>query len=153
MTKKINRRIINTHAEDDRMIIDNLTKGEFDMKKVIRLIALGLVLVMGLGMLASCGKTLSGKYSADVLGTGTALTFDGKNVKIAITVTLLGEVASVDATYEIKDDKISFDIADDEDVSNELAKQVLKAFEAPMAFEDGGDYIKINGVKYNKADK
>ena len=63
------------------------------MKKVIRLIALCLVLVMGMGLLASCGKTLSGKYSADVLGTGTALTFNGKNVKVAFTVTLLRTIS------------------------------------------------------------
>ena len=75
------------------------------MKKAIRLIALCLVLVMGMGLLASCGKTLSGKYSADIFGTGTTLTFSGKNVKVAVTV-LSQEVASVDATYEIKDDKI-----------------------------------------------
>jgi hypothetical protein len=63
--------------------------------------------------------------------------FDGSDVKIAITVTLIGEVASVDAKYEIKDDKISFDFADEDKVTNELAKKVLKSLETPVSFEEG----------------
>jgi hypothetical protein len=93
---------------------------------------------------------LSGKYSADLFGTGTTMTFDGSNVKIAITVTLLGEVASMDAKYEIKDDKISFDIADEEEVTNDLAKKVIASLEQPVSFEEGEDYIKIGDVKYTK---
>lgn len=121
------------------------------MKKTIRIVAIAMVAVMLCLCLASCGKKLSGKYSADVFGTGTTMTFDGSNVKIAITVPVFGEVASVDAKYEIKDDKISFDIADEESVSNDLAKNVIKSLETPVAFEEGENYIKINGVKYTKA--
>ena len=122
------------------------------MKRSVRILALCLVAVMICLTFASCGKKLSGKYSADVLGTGTTMTFDGKDVKIAFTVTLLGEVGSVDATYSIKDDKISFDFGDEEEVDNKLAKDVLKSLEEPVSFEEGEDYIKINGVKYNKVE-
>lgn len=122
------------------------------MKKSVRILAVVMVALMLCLTLASCGKKLSGKYSADVLGTGTTMTFDGKNVKIAITVTLLGEVASLDATYKIEDDKISFDIADEEEVTNELAKKVIKSLETPVSFEEGEDYIKIADVKYEKKD-
>ena len=122
------------------------------MKKSVRILSVVMVALMICLTLASCGKTLSGKYSADILGTGTTMTFDGKDVKIAITVTLIGEVASVDATYKIKDDKISFDIADEEEVTNELAKKVIATLEEPVPFEEGEDYIKINGVKYEKKD-
>ena len=121
------------------------------MKKTIRIVAIAMVAVMLCLCLASCGKKLSGKYSSDVFGTGTTMTFDGSNVKIAITVTGLGEVASVDAKYEIKDGKISFDVADEESVNNDLAKNVIKSLETPVAFEEGENYIKINGVKYTKA--
>ena len=120
------------------------------MKKTLSLVLALAVLATICLTFASCGKKLSGKYSADFLGTGTTLAFDGSNVKIAITVTLLGEVASVDAKYEIEDDKISFDFADEEEVSNDLAKKVLKSLEEPVAFEEGEDYIKVNGVKYTK---
>ena len=120
------------------------------MKKSLRILALALVLVTVVAAFASCGKKLSGTYSAEIFGTGTKMTFDGKNVKIAITVTLLGEVASLDATYKIKDDKITFEIADEDEISNELAKKVVAELEKPAAFEEGDNYIKIGGVKYTK---
>jgi len=120
------------------------------MKKTTRIVAALLLIAVLCTSLASCGKKLSGKYSADFLGTGTTLTFDGKDVKIGITVTFLGEVASLDATYEIKNDKISFDIANDDEVTNETAKQVIAALEAPSAFEEGEDYIKIGDTTYRK---
>lgn len=123
------------------------------MKKSVRILAIVMVVLMLAMSLTACGKKLSGKYSADVLGTGTTMTFDGSDVKIAITVTLLGEVASVDATYEIKDDKISFDIADEEEITNDLAKKVIKSLEEPVDFEEGEDYIKIAGVKYTKVEE
>ncbi len=123
------------------------------MKKSIRIIAVVMVALMLCLSLASCGKKLSGKYSADIFGTGTTMTFDGSDVKIAITVTFIGEVASLDATYEIKDDKISFDIADEEKVTNDLAKKVIKSLEEPVSFEEGEDYIKINGVTYKAVEE
>ena len=123
-------------------------KRYYIMKKSIKILALTLAVVLLCASLAACGKKLSGKYSADVLGTGTTLTFDGSNVTIAITVTFVGEVASLNATYEIKDDKITFDIADEETVTNELAKKVVAAFEQPQAFAEGENTITIGGVTY-----
>ena len=121
------------------------------MKKITKILAVVMAVLMLCLALASCGKKLSGKYTADVLGTGVAMTFDGSDVKIAITVATV-EVASVDAKYEIKDDKISFDFADEEEVENALAKKVLESLEEPVSFEEGDDYIKIAGTKYKKAD-
>lgn len=121
------------------------------MKKSMRILSVVLAVLMLCLALASCGKKLSGKYSADVLGTGTTLAFDGSDVKIAITV-LGNEVASIDATYKIKDDKISFDVADEEKIENTLAKKVVASLEKEVAFEEGDDYIKIGDVKYEKVD-
>ena len=118
------------------------------MKKSIKLLALTLAVVLLCASLVACGKKLSGKYSADFLGTGTTLTFDGKNVAIGITVAFIGEVASLNATYEIKDDKITFDIADESTVTNALAKQVIAALEQPQAFSEGENTITIGGVTY-----
>ncbi|MBQ8140596.1 MAG: hypothetical protein IJ038_02750 [Clostridia bacterium] len=122
------------------------------MKKTIKVLALVMTALMLCMALASCAKKLSGKYSADILGTGTTLTFDGSDVKLGITVTLLGEVASVDGTYTIEDDKITFDFVDEENVENEKAKAVLADFTGTLDFEEGDDYIKIGGVKYEKVD-
>ena len=122
------------------------------MKRILSIVLAVAVLATMCLSLASCGKKLSGKYSADVFGTGTTMTFDGKNVKIGFTVTLLGEVASVDATYKIKGDTITFDFADEDEVTNNAAKKVIESLEEPVSFEEGKDYIKINGVKYEKVD-
>ncbi len=123
------------------------------MKKSVRILAVAMALLMVMVVLASCGKTLKGKYSADFLGTGTTMEFDGKNVRLAVTVTLIGEVAAIEGTYTIKDDKISFDFVDEDEITNEKAKAVLAKFSEPVSFEEGDDYIKIAGVKYNKVDK
>ena len=122
------------------------------MKKTMtRIVAVALVAVMLCLGLASCGKTLSGTYSAEELGTGITLKFDGKDVKFTIKV-LGSEVASFDATYEIKDDKITFDVADEEEISNDFAKEIIEELEEPVDFEEGDDYIKIDGDKFTKQD-
>ena len=123
-------------------------KRYYIMKKSIKILALTLAVVLLCASLAACGKKLSGKYSADFLGTGTTLTFDGSDVTIAITVTFVGEVASLNATYEIKDDKITFDIADEETVTNDLAKKVITELEKPQSFSEGENTITIGGVTY-----
>ncbi len=123
------------------------------MKKSVRILAIVLALTMVVFVFAACGKTLKGKYSADFLGTGTTLEFDGKNVRLAVTVTLIGEVAAIEGTYKIEDDKITFDFVDEEKVENEKAKEVLAKFTGTVDFEEGDDYIKVGGVKYSKVEK
>ena len=122
------------------------------MKKSIRILAVVMALLMVTLVFAACGKTLKGKYSADFLGTGTTLEFSGKNVRLTVTVTLLGEIAAVEGTYTIEDDKITFDFVDEEQVENDKAKDVLSKFTGTVDFEEGDDYIKIGGVKYEKVD-
>ena len=117
------------------------------MKKTVRLIALAMVAVMLCLALAACGKTISGKYSAEALGTGA--TYDFKGSKVTVTYKALGtEVYSVECKYEIKDDKITFDIADESTVTNALAKQVIAALEQPQAFSEGENTITIGGATY-----
>jgi hypothetical protein len=117
------------------------------MKKSVRIFALALVLVAVAALLASCG--LSGKYSAVALGTGSTMEFDGKNVTIVYKVAGF-DVATIDATYSIEDDTISFDFGDEEEIENDLAKAFFENLEEPVSFEEGEDYIKIGGVKYTK---
>ena len=121
------------------------------MKRILSIVLATAILATLCLTLASCGK-LSGKYSADIWGTGTTLEFKGNKVTIAITV-LGKEVASTEATYSIKKGEISFDIADEDKIENTLAKKVIAALEEPSAFEKGDDYIKIGGTKYTKVDK
>ena len=120
------------------------------MKNTIKIIALALVLVMSVLTLAACAKTLSGKYQATVLGNGTVLTFNGNKVTIAITV-VGKEIGSIEANYEIKDDKISFSFPELDDSADSAVQAFAEALKEPVAFEQGDDYIKIGGTKYNKA--
>ena len=111
------------------------------MKKSVKVVAVLMVALMLCLTLASCGKKLSGTYSAEVLGSGAAFEFKGS--KVTITVKLLGaEVGSAEGTYEIKDDKITLTFgAEDEEV---------KKYDGTFDFEEKEDSIKIGLVEYEK---
>lgn len=114
------------------------------MKKTVRFVALAMVALMLCLALASCGKTLSGKYSAEALGTGVTYEFSGK--KVTITSKALGtEVYSVEAEYKIEDDKITITIPSDAD---DDAKDVAGTFD----FAETEDGIKIGIIEYKKVD-
>ena len=105
------------------------------MKKSIKVLALVMTAVILCLTLASCGKTLSGTYSMEVLGTGTELEFKGNKV------TITGKVAGVEVgdpaegKYSIKDDKITFEFESDD--------KEVKEYNGTFDFEEGDDYIKI----------
>ena len=113
------------------------------MKKSVRILSVVMAVLMLCLTLASCGKKLSGKYSAEALGSGA--TFEFKGSKVTIAVKLLGtEVGSAEGTYEIKDDKITFTFEDeDEDV---------KKYDGTFDFEEKEDSIKIGLIEYEKKD-
>ncbi len=125
------------------------------MKKSIRILAVAMVALMLCLCLVSCGKKLSGEYAATVeafgIETGKKMEFSGKNVTISYVVAN-HEVASIDGTYSIEDDKITFDLIDEEKVEDKDAKAFLADLNGSVSFEEGDDYIKIGGVKYTKAD-
>lgn len=118
------------------------------MKKALKVVALAMVAVMLCAVLASCGKTLSGKYSSkEVLGTGT--TFEFKGSKVTITMKAMGvELGSVEGKYSIKDDKITLTF---EETDDEKTKEELKKYSGTFDFEQGDDYIKIGLATYKKA--
>ncbi|MGN1095888.1 MAG: hypothetical protein ACI4QR_05825 [Eubacteriales bacterium] len=70
------------------------------VKKISRIVALMLVFSLICLALASCGKTLSGKYSSeDVLDSGVTYTFRGS--KVTVTAKIYGFEKSFDGKYEI----------------------------------------------------
>lgn len=116
------------------------------MKKTVRLVAIAMVAVVLCLALASCGKTLSGKYSfgSETLGTGTTYSFSGK--KVTITGKLAGaELYSVEAEYKIADGKITITLPNDAD---EDAKDIGGTFD----FAETENGIKIGIVEYKKVD-
>ena len=110
------------------------------MKKFLALIlALVMVAAMLCCVLASCGATLKGTYSAELLTVRTAYTFDGKNV--TIDAGALGFSKTVaEGTYKIEDNKIVFTFGEESE------------YTGSFDFEKGEDYIKIQGVTYTLED-
>lgn len=132
------------------------TKGDLStMKTMTRVVAVALVAVMMCMMLASCGNTLNGKYSAETLN-GTVsydYEFSGKNVTLKITTpslvgALLGSgsenIRLQEGTYEIKDDMITFTW---ESNSGEGAVEVGAG---PYSYASGDGFIMIDGIKLDK---
>ena len=119
------------------------------MRKVVRIMAVVMVVLMVTLVLAACGKTLSGTYSAETFGTGKTFEFSGN--KVSVTYKVVGFNSDpIEGTYEIKDDKITFDFVDESDVENDDLKSFLSGLQGSLDFEEGDGYIKIGGVKYEK---
>lgn len=118
------------------------------MKNIfVKAIALVLVIATLTCVLASCGKTISGTYSADVgstsiIGGSATYKFSGSKVTISVTAGALGfeKTTDFDGKYEIKDNQITFTFED----SN------AGKYNGTQSFEKGDDYIKIGGVTYTK---
>lgn len=110
-------------------------------KTIVKILALTLVAVMLVTVFAACGKKLSGTYEASLIGTGTCLEFKGS--KVTAQFKILGAYGDpIEGKYEINDTKITITFGSD----NEDAK----ALEGTFDFEEGEDYIKIAGIKYDK---
>ena len=122
------------------------------MKKSVRILAVALALLMVTFVFASCSKTISGTYEAEIDITIMKYTatyeFSGSKVSITKkTTTILGTVDTVEfeGTYEITENddgtmEITFDIENGDD-------QIKSG---TFAFEEGKDYIKIGLIQYNK---
>jgi uncharacterized lipoprotein YehR (DUF1307 family) len=118
------------------------------MKKIISSVLVCVLLVGAIFALASCGKTLSGKYS-DALTGLTTYEFNGN--KVTVSAGAGNFKVSFDGTYKIAENDegktvitFTFEDEDAEKYSGDL----------PFAEgeENGKKYIKLAGVKYNKAD-
>ncbi len=120
------------------------------MKKSIKLISVVLAALMLCFALASCGKKLSGTYSAeiDIVLVKYTATYEFSGSKVTATKEteggITGAVNSVtfEGEYEIEDDKITFtwDTEDDDGV--------IKG--GTFKFEKTDDGIKIGTVEYKK---
>ena len=112
------------------------------MKKSVRILAVVMAVLMVTLVLASCGKTLKGVYSAEIAGTGNTLEFSGK--KVTITYKFLGKQVgdAVEGTYKIEDNKITITVESD--------NQDIGSLNGTFDFEEGEGYIKIGIIKYTK---
>ena len=116
------------------------------MKKIISTILVCVLLLGCVMTLASCGKTFSGKYEANI--AVAKLTYDFKfGGKVTLTVDpILGNSSTFEGKYEINDDtkEITF-VFEAED-----AKEYNGTSDFTQGEEDGVKYIKIGLVKYTE---
>lgn len=119
------------------------------MKKTVKILAVVMSVLLLCVALASCGSGLSGKYSRTDYGMTTAFDFDGDKVEMSISMG--GLSYSVEGTYELGEDKITFSF-DDPDGNNSILQNALKDFEQAVDYEKTDDGIKIGGVEYAKAE-
>lgn len=122
-------------------------------KRITKAIALVLVFSLLCIALASCGKTLSGTYSAtiggDTIGVKTSYKFSGSKVTITVGGSLLGASTetSIDGTYEITEEDgaqfITFTFKSGDDASKYSGKHTF-------AENKDNKTITIDGVVYTK---
>ncbi len=117
------------------------------MKRIVSTLLVCIFIVGCMAVLASCGgKTLDGNYSSE--SGATNIYFSGDNAVILISVNISGYTnsAAYEAKYEISGGKIKFTYED--------GKDRYSVFDGEYSFEsaeeNGKEYIKINGVTYNK---
>jgi hypothetical protein len=125
------------------------------MKKTMtKLAAFVLAMLMMTCIFASCAKTLSGSYEAELslLGQGVNVTytFSGSKVTVTSKVTILGTVN----TEEIKG---TYEIAETADGSLEITfdfeEETATLRDGTYTFSEEENSIKIAGVPYNKVEK
>ena len=120
------------------------------MKKIISVFVACLLLIGCACTLASCGKTLSGEYEADLLLVEVNYSFKSSGkVTVTLDFPLVDDVV-VEGTYKFNDegDQITITL----DSENEDAEKYAGTMTFAEGVEDGDAYIKLNGVKYEKAD-
>ena len=122
------------------------------MKTMTRVVAVALVAVMMCMMLASCGATINGTYSAetDLVLAKVKYTYEfkGKNVTVTTETTILGTTIlnTQKGTYEIEDEKITFTWTDEGEKKDDAT--IVES--GPFDFEKGDDFILIGKIKLNK---
>lgn len=125
------------------------------MKKTIKLVAVVMVIAMLALSLVACGKSISGKYSAEAnWGLGqTTYTYDftmgGKVTRTTTTDTLFGnpETKTAEGKYEIMEDNenpdkyvIAFEFPEEDRVTYSYSEGTI----------DGEKVIIINGTTFTK---
>ena len=117
------------------------------MKKAISAVLVCVLLACTLLTLASCGKSLSGKYTAeiDLIVGKSSVTYEfGAFGKVTVTTNSLGKETVQEGKYELNDAgdeiTITFENKDGEEESN--------SYKFVQGEENGVKYVKIGLVKY-----
>lgn len=120
------------------------------MKKIISTILACVLLVGSLFALTSCGKSITGKYEANLVAAEVTYEF-GMFGKVTCTIDpILGDETVVEGKYEFNDagDKITITFEGDSDDAKEYAGE----YNFSSGVEDGQEYIKLDLFKFEKID-
>lgn len=122
------------------------------MKKITKVLALVMVLSMVCVIFASCAKTLSGSYKGEVDAFGLAgaevvYEFSGSKVTVTATAEVLGfeKTSEFEGTYEIAENEDG-----DLEITFTFEDEDAEKYGGTVSLEEGDDYIKLGGVKYEK---
>lgn len=121
------------------------------MKKTVSMVLVCVLLVCTLLTLASCGKSLSGAYTAevDLLIGKSSVTYEFDLFgKVTCTTNTLGKESVEEGKYELNDagDKITLTF------ENEDGVEESESYDFVQGEENGVKYVKIGLVKYTKAE-
>lgn len=121
------------------------------MKKTVSAILVCVLLACTLLTLASCGKLLSGKYTAEVdlfIGKSSVTYEFSAFGKVSVTTNSLGKETVEEGKYELNDagDKITFTFENEDGVAES------DTYDFAQGEENGVKYVKIGIIKYTKAD-
>lgn len=120
------------------------------MKRIISVFLACVLLACMVFTLASCGKSLSGKYKGTGLFSGITYEFSGNS--FTVEANLLFATVEADGTYTVEkneDDEweITFTLYDGEENADDVSD-----FVGTFSFNEGSDndgkYIEIGGIKY-----
>ncbi len=119
------------------------------MKKIISALLICILLVGTMLSLISCGKTLTGKYEAevDLIIGKTSVTYEfGLFGKVTYTANTFGKETVTEGKYKFNDagDKITLTFENEEGVEES------NTYDFSSGEEDGVKYIKLGIVKYTK---
>ena len=121
------------------------------MKKVIKIVAVALLVVVLTLAFASCAKTISGKYKGElnlgVLSYEVVYSFSGNNVTVTRQLKSIignGDPVEIKGTYEITEGETGTQITFTYQVEDEAIKG------GTFDFEETKDGIKIGGAEYKK---
>lgn len=119
------------------------------MKKTVSTILVCVLLACTLLTLASCGKSLSGKYEADLSILGTYTYEFGAFGKVTKTVDpIAGDNIVTEGKYEINEagDKITFTFENEDGVEESETVSFAEVTKNDVK------YLEIGGVQYTKVD-
>ena len=120
------------------------------MKKILSVFLACVLLVGCICTLASCGKSLSGSYEANLIAAEVTYNFKSSGKVIVEVDPIIGDDMSFEGSYEFNEegDKITISF----DAEQEDAEEYAGTMSFSEGEEDGKAYIKLGIIKYNKVD-